>query len=122
MRERTAGGRRGSRRTGGTGGGPWRWASCRARRVRGRGGACSATMLVSAEEWEALIWRAGEETRRRDYRATEAKIEHRLYMSRWFNEWARQFRPGTHYSSVGYGLTWQRVHVAHAFKPRLQPR
>ena len=76
--------------------------------------ACSATMLVSADEWEARIWRAAEETRRRDYRATEAKIEHRLYMSRWFNEWARQFRPGTHYSSVGYGLTWQWVHVAHA--------
>jgi len=76
--------------------------------------ACSATMLVSADEWEARIWRAGEETRRRDYRATEAKIEHRLYMSRWFEEWARQFRPGTHYSSVGYGLTWQWVHVAHA--------
>jgi hypothetical protein len=76
--------------------------------------ACSATMLVSADEWEARIWRAGEETRRRDYRATEAKIEHRLYMSRWFNEWARQFRPGTHYSSVGYGLTWQWVNVAHA--------
>jgi hypothetical protein len=57
--------------------------------------ACSATMLVSADEWEARIWRAGEETRRRDYRATEAKIKHRLYMSRWFNEWARQSRPGT---------------------------
>ena len=65
--------------------------------------ACSATMLVSPDE-----------ARRRDYRATEAKIEHRLYMSRWFNEWARQFRPGTHYSSVGYGLTWQWVNVAHA--------
>jgi hypothetical protein len=35
-------------------------------------------------------------------------------MTRWFNEWARQFRPGTHYSSVGYGLTWQWVNVAHA--------
>ena len=76
--------------------------------------ACSATMLVSADEWEARIWRAGEETRRRDYRATEAKIEHRLYMTRWFEEWARQSRPGTHYSSVGYGLTWQWVNVAHA--------
>ncbi len=76
--------------------------------------ACSATMLVSADEWEARIWRAGEETRRRDYRATEAKIKHRLYMSRWFNEWARQSRPGTHYTSAGYGLTWQWVHVAHA--------
>ena len=76
--------------------------------------ACSATMLVSADEWKARIWRAAEETRRRDYRATEAKIEHRLYMTRWFEEWARQFRPGTHYRSVGYGLTWQWVHVAHA--------
>ena len=27
---------------------------------------------------------------------------------------ARQFRPGTHYSSVKYGLTWQWVHAAHA--------
>ena len=76
--------------------------------------ACSAAMLVSADEWQARIIRAVEDTHRRDYRATEAKIDHRLYMSRWFNEWARQFRPGTHYLSVGYGLTWQWVHVAHA--------
>ncbi len=76
--------------------------------------ACSATMLVTADEWEARIIRAVEDTRRRDYRATEAKIEHRLYMTRWFEEWARQFRPGTHYSSVKYGLTWQWVHIAHA--------
>ena len=36
--------------------------------------ACTATMLVSADEWKSRIWRAGEETERRDYRATEAKI------------------------------------------------
>ena len=76
--------------------------------------ACSASMLVTAEEWEARIWRAGEESPRRDYRATEAKIRHRLHMTRWFEEWARHFRPGTHYSSWIYGLTWQWVHVAHA--------
>ncbi len=76
--------------------------------------ACSSTMLVTVGEWEARTLRALEDTRRRDYRATEAKIEHRLLMSRWFNEWARQFRPGTHYSSVQHGLTWQWVHVAHA--------
>lgn len=29
--------------------------------------ACSATMLVSAEEWKSRIWRAGEETEGRDY-------------------------------------------------------
>lgn len=28
--------------------------------------ACSATMLVSADEWKSKIWRAGEETERRD--------------------------------------------------------
>ena len=76
--------------------------------------ACSATMLVSADEWQARIVRAVEDTRRRDYRATEAKIQHRVLMTRWFEEWARQFRPGTHYSSWVYGLTWQWVHVAHA--------
>ncbi len=76
--------------------------------------ACSATMLVSADEWKSRIWRAGEETERRDYRATEVKIEYRLHMSRWFKEWARQFRTGTHYTSVGYGLTWQWVNVADA--------
>ena len=76
--------------------------------------ACPATMLVTTDEWEARIIRAVEGTRRRNYRATEAKIEHRLYMTRWFEEWARQFRPGTHYTSVKYGLTWQWVHVAHA--------
>ncbi|MEI2650124.1 MAG: hypothetical protein V9G15_14195 [Dermatophilaceae bacterium] len=57
--------------------------------------ACSATMLVTADEWKARIWRAGEESPRRDYRATEAKIRHRLGMSRWFDEWARRNRPGT---------------------------
>ncbi len=76
--------------------------------------ACSSTMRVTTDEWQARIIRAVEDTRRRDYRATEAKIEHRLDMTRWFEEWARQFRPGTHYTSVGYGLTWQWVHVAHA--------
>ncbi len=29
--------------------------------------ACSATMLVTADEWKARIWRAGEESPRRDY-------------------------------------------------------
>jgi hypothetical protein len=55
--------------------------------------ACSASMLVTADEWKARIWRAGEESPRRDYRATEAKIRHRLGMSRWFDEWARQLPP-----------------------------
>ena len=76
--------------------------------------ACSATMLVSAEEWKSRIWRAGEETERRDYRATEAKIHHRLGMTRWFNEWARHCRPSTRDSSQHYAITWQWVHVAHA--------
>ena len=76
--------------------------------------ACSATMLVTAHEWKARIWRAGEESSRRDYRALEAKIRHRLGMSRWFDEWARHYRPGTRHSSYDLGLTWQWVHVAHA--------
>jgi len=76
--------------------------------------ACSATMLVTADEWKARIWRAGEESPRRDYRATEAKIRHRLGMSRWFDEWARRYRPGTRHGAYDLGLTWQWVHVAHA--------
>ena len=76
--------------------------------------ACSAKMRVSADEWEARIRRAGQQVRHRDYRATEAEIQHRLGMTQWFEEWARQFRPGTHHSSWPYGLTWQWVHVAHA--------
>jgi hypothetical protein len=76
--------------------------------------ACSATMLVSAEEWKSRIWRAGEETERRDYRATEAKIHHRLGMTRWFNEWARRNRPDARYGDHDLALTWQWVHVAHA--------
>jgi hypothetical protein len=71
--------------------------------------ACSATMLVTADEWKARIWRAGEESPRRDYRATEAKIRHRLGMSRWFDEWARRYRPGTRHGSYDLGLTWQWV-------------
>ena len=77
--------------------------------------ACSSTMRVTADEWQARIIRAVEDTRRRDYRATEAKIEHRLYMTRWFDEWTRRSRPGTHPSSNDLGLTWQWVHVAHAY-------
>lgn len=76
--------------------------------------ACSATMLVSADEWKSRIWRAGEESERRDYRATEAKIHHRLGMTRWFNEWARRNRPDSRYGDHDLALTWQWVHVAHA--------
>jgi len=75
--------------------------------------ACSASMLVSADEWKSRIWRAGEETRRRDYRATEAKVARRLNSSRWFEEWRRHCRPSTRYSSRPYAITWQWVHVAH---------
>ncbi len=82
--------------------------------------ACSATMLVSADEWKSRIWRAGEETDRRDYRATEAKIRHRLGMTRWFNEWARRNRPNARYGDHDLALTWQWVHVAHAH-PDLSP-
>ena len=76
--------------------------------------ACSATMLVSAEEWTSRIWRAGEETERRDYRATEAKVTRRLHSWRWFEEWRRHARPSTRDASQRYALTWQWVHVAHA--------
>jgi hypothetical protein len=55
-----------------------------------------------------------EETERRDYRATEAKIHHRLGMTRWFNEWARRNRPDARYGDHDLALTWQWVHVAHA--------
>ena len=74
----------------------------------------AATMLVSADEWKSRIWRAGEETEPRDYRATEAKIHHRLGMTRWFNEWARRNRPDARYGDHDLALTWQWVHVAHA--------
>jgi len=76
--------------------------------------ACSATMLVSAEEWKSRIWRGGEETQRRDYRATEAKVARRLHSWRRFEEWRRHCRPPTHDSSQPYAITWQWVHVAHA--------
>lgn len=76
--------------------------------------ACSASMLIGAEEWKSRIWRAGEETERRDYRATEAKIHHRLGMTRWFNVWARRNRPDARYGDHDLALTWQWVQVAHA--------
>ena len=75
--------------------------------------ACSATMLVSADEWKSRIWRAGEETERRDYRAVEAKVERRLNSWRWFEEWRRSCRPATRDSSQPHAVTWQWVHVAH---------
>lgn len=77
--------------------------------------ACTRTMLITAQDWQDRIWAAIQDVDRRDYRATEAKIEHRRHLtSRWFQEWARQYRPGTRYTSWPYGLTWQWVHVAHA--------
>ncbi len=76
--------------------------------------ACSATMLISADEWKSKIWRAGEETERRDYRATEATIHHRLGLTRWFNEWARRNRPDARYGDHDLALTWQWVNAAHA--------
>jgi len=76
--------------------------------------ACSATMLVSAEEWKSRIWRAGEETDRRDYRATEAEVDRRLNSWRWFEEWRRHCRPATRDSSQPYAITWQWINVAHA--------
>ena len=76
--------------------------------------ACSATMLVIADEWQARIFRAVQDTKRRDYRATEAKIRHRLHMTRWFDEWAHRNRPRTRHGSYDLGLAWQWVHVAHA--------
>jgi len=76
--------------------------------------ACSATMLVTADEWEARIWRAIEGTPRANYRTLEAKIHDRRGLSRWFDEWARRHRPGTRRGSYDLGLTWQWIHVAHA--------
>jgi hypothetical protein len=76
--------------------------------------ACSASIRATVDEWEARIWRAIQDVERDDYRATEAKIRHRLGMSRWFDEWARNCRPGSHHSSNDLALTWQWVHVAHA--------
>ncbi len=78
--------------------------------------ACSATMLVGADEWKSRIWRAGEETERRDYRATEAKIARRLNSWRWFEEWRRRCRSVTRDSSQPHAITWQWVHVAHAHR------
>ena len=76
--------------------------------------ACSATMLVSADEWKSRIWRAGEETERRDYRATEAKVARQLNSWRWCEEWRRSCRPATRDSSQPNAITWQWVHIAHA--------
>ena len=76
--------------------------------------ACSASMLVTADEREARIYRAIEDVERDDYRALEGKIRHRLGTSRWFDEWAGHCRAGTPYDAYDLGLTWQWVHVAHA--------
>jgi len=35
-------------------------------------------------------------------------------MSRWVDEWARHYRPGTRPGAHDLGLTWQWVNVAHA--------
>jgi len=71
-------------------------------------------MLVAADEWEVRTRRAIEEAPRENYRALEAKIRHSLGMSRWYDEWARRYRPGSRHGSYDLGLTWQWVHVAHA--------
>ena len=74
---------------------------------------CSATMRVTADEWEARIYRALQDSPRRDYRQVEAKVRHRASLSRWFDEWVRVWRPGTRYDSQSLAVTWQWVHVAH---------
>ena len=71
-------------------------------------------MLITADEWKARVWRAGEQTPQENYRAREAKFRLRLGMSRWFDEWTRRYRPGTRQGAYDLGLTWQWVHVAHA--------
>lgn len=71
-------------------------------------------MLVRPEEWTSRIWRAGEEADRRDYRATEAKVERRLHSWRWFEERRHHCRPSTRDSSQPHAITRQWVHVAHA--------
>ena len=76
--------------------------------------ACSATMLVSGDEWTSRIWRAAEETERADYRTTEAKVARRLNSWRWFEGWRRSCRPATRDSSQPHAITWQWVNVAHA--------
>lgn len=76
--------------------------------------ACSARMRLSPTEWHARILRAAASLDTRDYRTLEAKILHRRDLSRWFTEWGRLYRPGTHYTSQPYGLTWQWIHVAQA--------
>ncbi|MBK8867618.1 MAG: TniQ family protein [Actinomycetales bacterium] len=95
------------------------WAAAEALGIPGPMGvrcarACSENMLVTAGEWEARIWRAGEESPRENYRAVEDKIRYRLGTNRWFDEWAHHNRPGTRHSSYGHGLTCQCLHVAHA--------
>lgn len=77
------------------------------------GRACSATMRVTADEWEARIWRAIEAVPRRDYRATEAQVADRRLKWRWFDAWARAARPRTRDESHGYALTWLWINCAH---------
>lgn len=77
------------------------------------GRTCSATMRVSADEWEARIYRALQDTHCRDYRQVEAKVRYRAGKSRWFDEWSRVCRPGTRPATQPLAVTWQWVHVAH---------
>jgi hypothetical protein len=76
--------------------------------------ACSATMLVTADEWKSRIWRAIEETERRDYRATEAKIRAPARHDPLVQRMGPPQPPGTRYGDHDLALTWQWVHVAHA--------
>jgi hypothetical protein len=56
---------------------------------------------------------AGQAEARQDYRVLEQKVRHRTHMSRWYEEWARRYRPGSRFDARPYALVWQWIRVAH---------
>ncbi|GEL98131.1 TniQ family protein [Cellulomonas terrae] len=74
--------------------------------------ACSARMAVERDLWTGRLAEAARELPRRDFRDLEERVRHRTYMSRWYEEWARQNRPGSHPETRTYALVWLWIHVA----------
>lgn len=75
--------------------------------------ACSARMTAHREVWTARLTLVAAALPRQDYRVLEQKVRHRTHMSRWYEEWARRYRPGSHFEARPYALIWQWIHVAH---------
>lgn len=74
--------------------------------------ACSASMTASPADVVTALGAASRELEI-DYRALEDRVRHLARTTRWFTQWARIHRPGTHPASHGCAVLWIWLEVVH---------